>query len=91
MWRSTISVGSVIIGSAWAAAFGAVVLGWMLDQPYLAHMGVLFAALGATLVLAGEHNRTRRHVYAVNLAMRTDDTIEPPRAQPVSRIRTQRD
>lgn len=68
MWRSTLSIGCVLIGASWLGTFGLIALGWALDVPYLCHMGLALGLLAGTLTLVYEHHKTRRHMYAVGLS-----------------------
>lgn len=93
MWRCTISVGSVLIGIAWTAAFTLVGVGWLTGVVYISHLGVVMGAMAGTLTLVREHQQTRRHIYAVFLASREPtDGLPLPRDGQVSNFdRTRRD
>ena len=77
VWRTTLSVGSVLTGIAWIASVVLIVLAWVFDIVYLGHLGIVAAALGATLTLAREHQRTRRQVYIVGMAGRDPIEVTP--------------
>lgn len=80
MWRKSLSLGLVMAGASWLAAIALVLLAWTFGAPYLAHLGIIFAALGGTLTLAQEHHRTRRHFYIV-CAQRDPERVPEPRTE----------
>lgn len=88
MWRTTLSVGSVLIALGWTLAFGLIGLGWALDVIYLGLLGVVAAAFGGTLLLQREHAKTRKQVYVVGMAGREPLTVIPQREgrDPVSNV-----
>lgn len=79
MWRTTLSVGSVLIALGWAFAFALIALGWTLDVIYLGLCGVVAAAFGGTMTLQREHVKTRKQVYVVGMAGREPLTVIPQR------------
>lgn len=64
MWSKSVTIGCVLMVAAWVAAAGLVLAGWLRDAPYLAHAGIVAAAMGGTLTLSREHQRTRRSIRA---------------------------
>lgn len=87
VWRTTLSVGSVLIGIAWLASVGLIVMAWVLDVVHLGHLGIVSAAMAATLTLAREHQRTRRQVYVVGMAGREPIEVTPQGVSSLTRVK----
>jgi hypothetical protein len=88
LWRHTLSVGWVLGTTAWIGSVALIGLGWLLDIIYLGHLGMTSAALGGTLTLSHEHQRTRRYVRALCMTEPPDDKLPVPAQRSVSTIPT---
>lgn len=73
MWDIEISFGTLTLTGAWMAAVALIGAGWWLGEPALGQLGIVSAAVGATLTVIRDNQRTRRVVRATHAQTRAAD------------------